>query len=259
MLEFIPLPGISIGPFMINMHGIMAAIGMAVAYLIFKKLAKDKIPEKLIENIVLISIISGVIGARLLYVLANLSNYTANPIDVIKIWEGGISYLGGLMLAIAVLYIYLKKKNINFLKTTDLLVIPLVIGHTTSRIGDLLTWDHPGTFSNLPWAVLVNNNLQHPVIAYEMLGLLIVLGILFIASKRGFFERKMVFVYLGFYGLLRMTNDVFRVEPTYFGFRLGQIIGLLMLIISVLAFAAMLKRKTDQSDKNIIKGAKQNG
>lgn len=253
MIEFAPLPGISIGPLVLNAHGLMAAVGVVVAYNIFSRLSKNKISEKLREEILLVTIISGIVGARLLYVLENLANYTASPIDIIKIWEGGISYLGGLLSAIAVLYFYLKKKNVDFLKTANLLAIPLVVGHMIGRIGDLLTWDHPGTFTNLSWAVLVNGKLQHPVIAYEMLGLLAILTVLVVASKKEFFAGKSVFIYLGLYGLLRIINDIFRVEPTYLGLRQGQIIGALLFIGAIIgAYASTYKTQSQKSINEVL-------
>ena len=247
MIEFTPIPGIEIGPLTFNMHGLMAAIGVAVSYYLLNKRTKNKIPEEIKENLFLLLIISGIIGSRLLYVITHLDLY-GNFIDILKIWDGGVSFLGGLILAVISAYIYLKKEGIDFLQLTDYFIVPLAVGHLTARLGDLLTWDHPGTYSQLPWAFVVNRQTQHPAILYEMIGLFIILIILNIISSRKIFERKMLFVYLGMYGLLRLINDHFRSEPAYYGLRLAQYLGLILLIAAIIFFISKIYKQ-----KNSIK------
>lgn len=251
MIEFTSLPGIHFGSLTLNAHGLFIAIGIAAAYFVFNKKVTQKELLAVKDELLAILVISGVIGARLLYVATNLDFYLANPSDIIKIWEGGISFLGGLVFAIIASYLYLKHKKIDPLKAADSLVIPVVVAHFVGRVGDVLAWDHPGTYSKLPWSFLVNGQPQHPAIAYEMLGLLVTLGILYFASKKRIFEGKLLFTYLGLYGLLRLIVDQFRAEPTYFGFRLAQTIGLLLLVISVVIFVVLLRRGR-KSESNAI-------
>lgn len=111
MIEFTPLPGIALGPFTINAHGIFVFFGVIVAYLLFKKLTTDKALLNLGDQILGIMIVSGLLGARILYVLTNLSYYASNPLDIIKFWEGGLSLLGGVLFASAISYLYLKSKK----------------------------------------------------------------------------------------------------------------------------------------------------
>lgn len=250
MIEFTPLPGIALGPFTINAHGIFIFLGVITAYLLFNKLTTDKLLLNLKDRLLEIMVVSGLLGARLLYVLTNLSYYALNPLDAIKFWEGGVSLLGGVIFASVASYLYLKSKKIDFFQAADFFVIPVVAGMFVGRIGDLLTWDHPGTASSMPWAFVINGAAQHPAILYEMIGLLAILGILFFVSKRKIFEGKMVFVYLTLYGALRFVNDVFREEQLYFGLRQGQIIGALLVIGGIIAL--LLKGRTQRTEKRKI-------
>ncbi len=234
MIEFTPLSGITLGEFTINSHGVFIVLGIILAYIIFSKRTDDKQLLGIKDELLTVLVISGLIGARLVYVLTNLDIYSANPLDILKFWKGGVSLTGGIVLATVSSYIYLRKKNINFFKAADSLVIPVTAGMIIGRIGDILSWDHPGTFSNLPWAFVVGGQSQHPVIIYEMLGLTIILGVLFIISKKKMFQCNMIFAYLGMYGLLRFFTDAFRLEQAYFGLRLAQIIGLSLLVVSIL-------------------------
>lgn len=253
MIEFVPLPGISFGPLALNAHGLLILVGVVVAYIVFSKRTSDRQLMAIKDSLLVVLVISGIIGARLLYVLTNMDIYAANPLDAIKIWEGGISLSGGIIFATLSAYIYLKKKGINFLKAADSLVIPVVAGSLIGRLGDLLTWDHPGTYSELPWAFVVNGQSQHPVIAYEMLGLAVILGILLALSKRKAFEGKMFFLYLGFYGALRFTTDNFRAEAVYFGIRQAQIIGLAFVLVSIIAMIACATKKASAKSAGVAK------
>lgn len=135
------------------------------------------------------------------------------------------------------------------MQAADFFVIPVVAGMLVGRIGDLLTWDHPGTTSSIPWAFVVNGTALHPVILYEMIGLLAILGILFFISKRKIFEGKIFFVYLALYGALRFVNDFFREEQLYFGLRQGQIIGALLVIGCIIVLLQKLKGRKQRAEK----------
>lgn len=240
MFEFTPLLGIPLGPLTINAHGIFILLGVIVAYWLFGKLTTDKLLLDSKDRLLGVMVVSGMVGARLLYVLTNFSDYASNPLDMIMFWKGGVSLLGGVLFASATTYLYLRRKKLGFLRAADSFVIPVIAGMFVGRIGDLLTWDHPGIASSIPWAFVVNGTTQHPVILYEMIGLLAILGLLFFVSKRKILQGKMFFVYLALYGALRFANDFFREEQLYFGLRQGQIIGLSLVVGSIMAIIILL-------------------
>jgi len=243
MVEFTPLPELALGPLTLNAHGIMIAVGLAVAYIVFSKITTDKRLLDIKDELLLVLAISGFLGARLLYVISNADFYAANPLDIVKFWEGGTAFSGALIFGAIGAYAYLKRKNIEFWKATDFFVIPIVAGIIVGRLGDFLSWDHPGTATELPWAFVVNGISQHPVILYEIIGLLAILALLYFISKKGLLARKQFLVFLGSYGTLRIITDFFRDEITYSGFKLAQIIGIALLLASIAAFF-LLKRAT---------------
>ncbi|MBI4017959.1 MAG: prolipoprotein diacylglyceryl transferase [Candidatus Aenigmarchaeota archaeon] len=244
MIEVTPIPGVALGLFNITMHGLFAAVGVGVGYLIFDK-TTARLPQHIKERLLVLLVLGGVLGARALYVLENAGVFAAKPLDALKVWQGGLSFMGAILLVVPLWYFYLKRKKMNFLAMADAAAAPVVAGHLIGRIGDLLTWDHPGTYSALPWAAIVNGQPQHPVIVYEMIGLALILGVLHVASRKVFFKQRLLFVYLGLYGLLRIVIDFYRVEPLFFGIRQAQIIGVLLVLFS-LAMFKVLSRKRPQ-------------
>lgn len=224
MIPYKIIPMIDLGPFHISMYGIMFAIGILVAYYVARILAKKRgIDVNILDEPFVYIVISGVLGARLLYVILNLSYFLANPVDILKIWEGGLAYFGGLVTAILVGYFYAKKKKLDFFLFADLVTIPLVIGHIFGRLGDYLTGGHLGTITNLPWSIFMDNALRHPVVLYEITGLSIILGILFFIQNR-VRRGELFLVYLMLYSLQRFALDFFRDEASFYGFKSAQFI-----------------------------------
>ncbi|MBI2547292.1 MAG: prolipoprotein diacylglyceryl transferase [Candidatus Aenigmarchaeota archaeon] len=228
------------------MYGVMFALGVLVAYYVAKYLARKKgIDEKIISDIAIYIILSGIIGARLLYVILNLDYFLRNPFDILKIWEGGLAYFGGLIAAIITGYIYVKRKDLDFFLFADLIAIPLVIGHIFGRIGDYLTGGHPGTVTNLPWAILLEGALRHPVVIYEILGLFAILGILFLIKNR-IGKGELFLSYLMLYSVQRFALDFFREEMALFGLKSAQYITLILFIVAMMTLIIRRVKKVNE-------------
>jgi len=127
---------------------------------------------------------------------------------------------------------------LNFLKLLDIFVIPVIVGHIFGRIGGYLIGAHPGKVTDLPWAIFLDGALRHPVVLYEIIGLLIILTIIFkIKNKYKKLNKGVLFAfYVGLYSIQRFFLDFFRIEstdPRTLGLTPTQLLVIFLLIGSV--------------------------
>ena len=95
----------------------------------------------------------GIIGARIFYVLVNWELYSPNPIDIIKIWEGGLAIYGGIVLGIITIFIFCRIRKINALQVLDHLAVYLALGQSIGRWGNFVNQELYGPSTNLPWGM----------------------------------------------------------------------------------------------------------
>lgn len=132
--------------FGISPHGIGIAIGFAIGAWLFTRLAVRRgVPEDAANSVVFWSAIAAVVGARVGYVIAHVSDF-ASPLDWFKIWEGGISLLGGIAGATIANAVNIKRQayRFRFFQIADTIAPGLALGISVGRIGDLLIGDHLG-------------------------------------------------------------------------------------------------------------------
>ena len=216
MIPYRVFPMFKIGPLRFNLYGLMFATGIGVAaYLAGKAAEKLGIKRDTINDLTFRIIISAIIGARLFYVFFYWP--TGVPLtlwDIFKIWEGGIAFFGGFLGGLVGTLLFVRKRGLDFWTYADLYTIPLIIGHTLGRIGDYLTGGHPGNITNLPWAIYLQGALRHPVVLYEICGLVII-GVVIQAVKRiKKFEGFLFLLYVQLYAIQRMFLDYYRIEST---------------------------------------------
>lgn len=130
----------------ISPHGLGIAIGFMVGAWVFTKLAVRRgMPESLANSIVFWSVIGSLVGARVAYVIAHVSEFSS-PVDWFKIWEGGISLLGGIAGATIANAVNIKRQEyrFRFFQVADTIAPCLALGISVGRIGDLIIGDHLG-------------------------------------------------------------------------------------------------------------------
>ncbi len=184
----------SIGSLQITWYGIIYALSFLIGILIAAKLAvKRNIIKDKIYDFSLYLIIFVVIFARLFHVFVyNFSYYMSNPSQILQIWKGGVSLIGGFIGAVLAALYFAKKNKINFYDLGDIFVIPLALGTTFGRIGNFINQELYGKVTNLPWAIKFDNvpGLRHPTQIYEAIGNFVIFIILLImwkkTTKKGF-------------------------------------------------------------------------
>lgn len=243
-----------LGPLTIHYYGIIMALAVLAAfYLAIKRSSAYGITSKQAEDILFWTIIGGFIGARLYHVLSSFGYYTRYPIDIFKVYNGGLSIYGAVLGGILTLVIWqrLNGKRLMSRVTLDImdwLVPSVVLGQIIGRFGNLFNYEAFGYPTNLFWKMFVplnfrpvqfqNVNFFHPWFLYEVLGNLIILFLLLkvIPSKykkvpQGF----IAFLYILLYNSLRFCLEFLRVDSTFFwGFRLNAIVSLILVILGVL-------------------------
>ena len=186
-----------------------------------------------------------IIGGRLGYVIFyNLSFYSNNLLDVFKIWQGGMSFHGGLLGVIAVSVWFAKKNNQNVFNYLDIVSIVAPIGIFFGRIANFINSELYGTKTSIFWSVKfvqVDNLYRHPSQLYEAFfeGLILFLILLYFRNKG--FLKKPGFIsglFLIFYSIFRFLIEFFRVPDEQLGYlifnlTMGQIISFVFLLIGL--------------------------
>ena len=230
----------------IRWYSLAYIFGILIGWIVSKRiLISDDNLKKKFDDFVTYIILGIIIGGRLGYVFFyNLNYYLDNLIDIFKIWQGGMSFHGGLIGVIIASYIFAKKNNHNPFSYLDIVAIVSPIGIFFGRISNFINSELYGTETNLPWAVKflkVDNIYRHPTQLYEALfeGL-ILFFILFFFKKKGFLKFKgfVSGLFLIFYSIFRFVIEFYRVPDEQLGYlffqiTMGQLISSLFFLIGV--------------------------
>jgi len=138
----------------VKSYGLMMVIGFLTAVSIIRRLSRRITPNpQLITNAALYSLIAGVVGARLFYVVHYLDKFRENPLSVFAFWQGGLELLGGVLLAITVIILYMRYHKLPIRRYLDILAIGLMAALAFGRIGCFLNGCCFGKPAQVPWAV----------------------------------------------------------------------------------------------------------
>lgn len=150
-ISYEPLVRIELGPVTVSPHGIFTAVGFLLgARLLLVDTRRRGIPDEDVYAILTRAAIGALVGARLVYVLNHLSSYDS-PLEWLKVWEGGISLLGGIAGAIVAALPVFRRLGVRFFPLMDLVAPWLPLGIAVGRVGDLIIADHLGAPTDLPF------------------------------------------------------------------------------------------------------------
>ncbi|MDR1523104.1 MAG: prolipoprotein diacylglyceryl transferase [Endomicrobium sp.] len=242
----------SFGNFRIFSYGLFVALAFIVA-MYYLSYSLNRLEFKIFSQEVLSSffvylVFFGIIGARIFYVLTNINEYIVSPLDIFKVWQGGLVYYGGFITVSIFAIIYCRVRNIQVLYLGDFFAPALALGHSIGRIGCFFSGCCYGKESNLPWAVVFTDKQSlavlgehlHPTQIYESLGNFCIFSILLFYSKKKRRVGNIFAIYLILYSILRFVVECFRGDDRgvqYFGLSISQNMSIILLIIGVLIYA----------------------
>ncbi len=135
-------------------YGLMMVIGFLAALTLMRRLSRSiPVDPQFITNTALYSLVAGVVGSRLFYIVHHSENFQGRPLDVFSIWEGGLEFLGGMFLAIVVILFCVLYRKVSIRRCFDVFAVGLMLGLAFGRIGCFLNADCFGKPTELPWGV----------------------------------------------------------------------------------------------------------
>lgn len=230
---------------------ICAGIAIACAYGFYAVRKTDISPDDLL-NMILISLPTAIICARIYYVLFSLEDYMHTPLDIFNIRQGGLAIYGGIIGIMIVVLVYTKRKSLNLGAVLDILAIGLLIGQSIGRWGNFVNGEAFGSATNLPWAMTIQSGSRviadgvHPTFLYESLWNLAALAALIIYKPRKKFDGELFALYMVIYGAGRFLIEGLRSDSLYlFGsaVRVSQLLSLVIFFLGIAAIVFM-RRKT---------------
>jgi len=243
------------GKLTIYTYGLFVAIGFMAGILLAKREAKllGEDPDKILDLSFYI-LIAAIVGSRLLYIVMSPGAFVSDPIEIFRIWKGGLVFYGGFVAALMTAVIYLKKEKMSLSKTADIYAPSLALGHSIGRLGCFFAGCCYGKACDLPWAVefthpdsLAPTGISlHPTQLYSSLNNLMIFAILWFFRGRKKFNGQLFWIYVLLYGITRSILEVFRGDyrgDPFFGmFSVSQAIGVTMTLIAVYMLIFMGKR-----------------
>jgi phosphatidylglycerol---prolipoprotein diacylglyceryl transferase len=255
LLGFITInvdPVLHLGPVPIHWYGIMYAAAFIAGYRfgVLPYATRRGIPKAIAEKITVWTIIFGLLGGRLYYVVQQPNlwhNYVLDPINIIAFWQGGMAFFGAIIVGFATLAICAWRYGYNPWIALDGGVLFAVVGQPIGRIGNIINGDILGAPSTLPWATAYTNPnaiLQsccrlgvpyQPAAAYEAIGTIIIGVILYLLLRRKPRAGFIAIVYVGLYAISQLILFEFRASepPGPLNLREAQWTSIAILVLGV--------------------------
>jgi len=259
---------IDLGLFQIRWYSIAYIVGILLGWLYANRIIKltttnkynfHQIKTSEFDELIFYLIIGIILGGRLGYILFyNFEYYSENFLEIFKIWQGGMSFHGGLLGTIISILIYCKRTKTNFFNFTDIISCVAPIGIFLGRIANFINGELYGKISSLPWSVIfpsAGNSPRHPSQIYEALleGIVLYLIINYFALKKDLIYKPgfISSLFLIIYSILRIFSEIFREPDAHLGllfnyFSMGTLLSLLTIIFGL--FIILFVRKNEQNN-----------
>jgi phosphatidylglycerol:prolipoprotein diacylglycerol transferase len=263
-----------IGPLPVYSYGLMLGICfIAASYLLTREFKRKNLDEGIAVNTTFIALIGGIVGSKLLYIIEEWSYITSLPSGKLFTTQGlfspeGLTFYGGFVLAVVLIFIYVRKKKIPFLRVADCAAPGLAIGYGIARIGCHLAGDGDygipvSEFASwVPWGtdysngtvppsaafrgtdiaqrfggVVPDNTLCHPTPIYEFILGVIIFAVLWKYRKVFKQDGKLFFLYLVLSGVSRLLVEFIRINPRLmFGLSEAQLISIVLIVLGLIFF-----------------------
>jgi len=234
---------LKIGPIGLHSYGLMLAVAFLVGIRMMQREAKPLgIDPDRVADLGLLILASAIVGSRAFFVASHWPEYARQPLSALAVWDGGLTFYGGVMLALPASYWFVRSKRLPFWALADLTAQPLALGVALGRIGCFLSGCCFGKPSNLPWAVRfpahsiagsVLDCTLHPTQLYDAAFGVVCFAVLRLLARRKRFTGSLFCAFLGLYGVWRFVVDFWRYyEPgqVWWGLTNNQWVSLVLLL-----------------------------
>lgn len=246
---------LQLGSIKIHWYGVFIVTGILISLFVVNKLAeKYDISKDTLVDLAFWLIINGIIGARIYHIFLELPYYAINPLNMIKVWQGGLAIHGGIIAGTMTLLFFVRKHKIDFWNISALIVPMLALSQAIGRWGNYFNQELFGKPTDLPWGIPINETNRipefynyayyHPTFLYESIGNFLIFIILFTwhlwiikkdkKQKSNF--QYIVLTYLILYSILRFSLEFIRIDhtPEFIGLRWPQVMSIIIVIGSVI-------------------------
>ncbi|MFO7710385.1 MAG: prolipoprotein diacylglyceryl transferase [Candidatus Woesearchaeota archaeon] len=221
----------------IRYYGLVYALGfLFMLYISQKLITKDPIrnlDKQKLNDLYFWCMLSAIIGARIFHILFyNPLFYFQNPLEIIALWHGGMSFHGGIVGAILAGYFFCRKHRISFLEAADIIILPFPIVLFFGRIANFINAELVGPPTDLPWCVVFpgHEGCRHPTVLYEAIKNLFLFGLLFGVHLKKKKPGTILWTFLLAYSILRFFVQFLRPETKYFlGLDSAQLLSLIFI------------------------------
>ena len=248
---------VQFGNFEIRWYAIFILVGTLLGiFLLKKESSRFNINSDFIFNMCFWTIIFGLIGARIYYVLFNWSYYSHNPGEIIQIWQGGLAIHGGILLGLLTIFLYTKTYNARTIRYLDFVVLALPLAQAIGRWGNFFNSEAHGAATTLAHlqslhipkfiidGMYIEGVYYTPTFLYESI-MCFILFIGLMILKRGRYRKvgTLTAVYLIGYGIIRFFIETSRTDALMLaGFKMAQIVSIIMIIIGIIIIYRNLRK-----------------
>ena len=253
---------IKLGMFEIRWYGLFYIVGFLIAYIFVKKsysLKSINVKKEDYETLLFNLMLGVIIGGRLGYILFyNIQHYLSNPLQILAVWQGGMSFHGGAIGVLLFGYFFCKKHNYNFYKLADPVAPFASIALFLGRIGNFINGELWGRATDVPWAMIFPADPKqlprHPSQLYEaFLEGVLLFAITYIMFRKIKKPGIVFWSWIGLYGIFRTLVEFVRQPDVQLGhligfMTMGQILSTLMIVSSMVGIVLILRVKKDETE-----------
>ena len=249
---------ITIGSIKIYWYSVMILLGVLAGIYVTMRESKHNSTKEYFENLIFETLLLGIIGARLYYVIFNFGVYKNDLLSIFKIWEGGLAIYGGIIGGLIAVIYNAKKYQKSIIKTTDTIAPGLILAQSIGRWGNFFNQEAHGTVVSqtflknlhLPEFIINGMNIDgtyyHPTFLYESFWCLLGFIILLIIRKLTKRKKSIVtYSYFIWYGFGRFLIEGLRTDSLYLGpLRISQVVSIVLIVVGIIGIIKEFTKKS---------------
>ena len=226
MIPYFEPPALHLGPFTIQVFGVLAALGVYVGARIAMRAARDDgLDRQVIGDYAVWGVVSGVVVGHLVHLFLYHPEELREPWRIFAVWEG-LSSFGGLLGAVIAAIVFFRKRRVRLHDYSDAFALGLAPGWGIARLGCFAIHDHPGVRTDFPLAVAFPDGPRHDLGLYDAIALFAIGAVLFALRRSGNLRGRLLAVLALLYGLQRFFLDFLRGYPGDVAYADARYLGL---------------------------------